>query len=187
MQIRALMVGWMLFITNSVFAEEKCPCKSPSTWNVDTSLSVVTGLKTSIVRAVKSYGIPISLGLYQKKDQSTFFPLSQNIRFSYFRARNVDELADYFFLSYGLNYDRLWNVTLYAGYEVLLTIFKHEIANNELAITYHDFYLAPYIGVRKTFYQSPIVNFYGFGAVHMPTHELKQTFVEFGIGGTLPL
>lgn len=184
---RNLLLGITLFTAHSLFAKDDCPCKNPSIWNVDASLSLALGMKHSIVRAVKSYGIPMSLGLYQKKDQSAFFPLGQTVKFTYFRTKNVDELADYFFLAWGLNYDRLWNMSIYFGYEVLLTIFKSEIADNEVAITYHDFYLAPYFGIRKIILQAQTFNLFGFGAVHMPTHELKQTFFEFGIGGSLPL
>jgi len=186
---RILILGTLLLTTHSLFAEEKapCPCVNTSTWSVDAALSLVVGGRHSIVRAVRNYGIPISLGVSQKKDEKAFFPLGQDVRFSYFRTSKGDNIADYYFLAWGLNYNRLWNVSIYFGYELLLTLFKTEIANNEVAITYHDFYIAPYLGVRKVFFEQSFFNLYGFAALHVPTHELKETFLELGVGGAIPL
>lgn len=179
-----ILIAFTFLRTPSSFANETDLTPHPSTWALDASVSLLIG--GSLVRAVEDFGKPISLGLFQKKPHDQWFPFGQSIRFSFFRSEEGSHLADYYFVSWGLTYTR-WNLSIYAGYELLLAMFKERIAGKELAITYHDFYLEPYIGVRKNFYEHKNFNAFGFGALHMPSHALKEIFLEIGIGGSLPL
>lgn len=180
LRLRLVSLALALTLTYPLLSHQ--PEKTPQPFAVDLGISVLLG--GDLIRYVDKVPSPVTLGFSRKPDANASFPWGHATRFSHFRSEEGDHIGEYYFLSYALIPSLDLDIgEFFVGYSVMFALYKERLQNREIAITYHDLFLTPLVGLqREIFHFGDQLALNLRASLHIPGHAIRETFLDLGLG-----